>query len=322
MPTNPKHDAAPTGRRERSKKRPTRAQALSAYRYSKECEPDVDAIVRKHLASFDHAFDARRSYPKEGALTMDASESSYEIDAIVRAQIASGMLGGLGDPILKSIQSRIASPSTEYERSEYGRNEMTAKARYLGNQPIAMARYIFNQAAERAWYLSQDELIQRPRAIQAIEVLVKDLEYLHKRFLPRVRNNTNKALFGASCMEERESGQRIIDRNRFGRDLKNLRLALDMLTSQAAGFLQTFKMASRTGGNRDPFVRTFISVVGRNLGIVTSERPMIKENVRPLANLLAAGWRDLGFPTKDHRGKSREPLGEWFEDRIRKQFKL
>jgi hypothetical protein len=123
-------------------------------------------------------------------------------------------------------------------------------------------------------------------------------------------------------MEERESGRHIIDRHRFARDLRNLRLSVDVLASQAASFLQTFKLANRRGGNQDPFVRTFISVVVRNLGIVTPERPMIREHLRPLAHLLAAGWRDLGFPTKDHRGKSREPLGEWFEDRIRKQFKL
>jgi hypothetical protein len=314
MLTNPKHAAAlkralkspkyeESGLRQRSKKRPTRAQALDAY-------------------SEDSEIDAIRVRRKVRALNLDALESSYEIDAIVRTQIASGMLGDLGGPILQLMQSRIASPSTEYQRSERGRNEIIATARYLGDQPIALARYIFNEAADWALSQSQIELIKRPRTMQSVKVLVEDLEYLEKKLLPRIRKNTIQALSGTSCMEERESGQRIIDHRRFGRDLKNLRLAVDVLASQAASFLQTFKLASRRGGNRDPFVRTFISVVGRNLGIVTLERPMIREQVRPLAHLLAAGWRDLGFPTKDHRGKSREPLGEWFEDRIRKQFKL
>jgi hypothetical protein len=316
MLTNPKHAAAPkrtrksakydeSGLRQRSKKSPTRAQALDAYREDNE---------------IDFFYPSPR---KARALNLDAPESSYEIDAIVRTQIGSGLLGELGGPILQSMQSRIASPSNEYQRSERGREEMIETARYLGDQPIALARYIFNEAANLALSRAQHELIKRPATMQSVKDLVENLEYLEKKLLPRIKKNTIQALSGGwACMEERESGQRIIDYRRFGRDLKNLKLAVDVLASQAASFRQTFKLASRRGGNRDPFVRTFILVVVRNLGIVTPERPMIREHVRPLADLLAAGWRDLGFPTKDHRGKSREPLGEWFEDRIRKQFKL
>jgi hypothetical protein len=45
---------------------------------------------------------------------------------------------------------------------------------------------------------------------------------------------------------------------------------------------------------------------------------MSKEHWRPFARFLAAAWRDLDFPTIDHRGNSREPLEEWFAGRIRK----
>jgi hypothetical protein len=53
------------------------------------------------------------------------------------------------------------------------------------------------------------------------------------------------------------------------------------------------------------------------------EERFLKENLpadhrRPFARFLAAAWRDLGFPLVDHRGQSREPLEDWFADRLRK----
>jgi hypothetical protein len=41
---------------------------------------------------------------------------------------------------------------------------------------------------------------------------------------------------------------------------------------------------------------------------------------RLFARFLAAAWRDAGFPLTDHRGNSREPLENWFADRVRKLF--
>jgi hypothetical protein len=41
---------------------------------------------------------------------------------------------------------------------------------------------------------------------------------------------------------------------------------------------------------------------------------------RLFARFLAAAWRDAGFPLTDHRGSSREPLENWFSDRVRKLF--
>jgi hypothetical protein len=45
-----------------------------------------------------------------------------------------------------------------------------------------------------------------------------------------------------------------------------------------------------------------------------------REERRPFARLLAATWRDLGFPLTDHRERSREPLEEWFTVRLAARF--
>jgi hypothetical protein len=229
------------------------------------------------------------SYSEEHDLTPDAPESAYEIDAIVREQIASGIL------------------------------------RDLGAAPIEKVREIFNRAASFGRYASRTELIDKPHYSKSSKALFEDLELLGK-LLPRMRKNINSALTGSlyGCIEESD-GHHLSDRKdrkRAARDIKNLRLALDVFSSHADGFLQTFKNGKRRGGNHDPFVSEFVLVVGVDLGFLARGRAMSKGHVRPFAYLLAAGWRDLDFPVDDHRGKSREPLEEWFEDRIRKRFAI
>jgi hypothetical protein len=45
-----------------------------------------------------------------------------------------------------------------------------------------------------------------------------------------------------------------------------------------------------------------------------------RRDVRPFARFLSAIWRDLRLPSEDHLGRSREPLEDWFADRLRKHF--
>jgi hypothetical protein len=63
------------------------------------------------------------------------------------------------------------------------------------------------------------------------------------------------------------------------------------------------------GNNRDLFTSLFILIF------------LLQPGGRPDsygAKLLAAAWRDLKLPIKDHRGHSREPLERWFSDRLRR----
>jgi hypothetical protein len=46
------------------------------------------------------------------------------------------------------------------------------------------------------------------------------------------------------------------------------------------------------------------------------EKQLPRNQRRFFARFLAAAWKDLGFPLMDHRGRSREPLEDWFSDRL------
>jgi hypothetical protein len=96
-------------------------------------------------------------------------------------------------------------------------------------------------------------------------------------------------------------------------------------------YLEASKKTRERGGNRDPLVSEFIStmflVPWRELTapgyLLLEERSRIQpEHYRPFVRFLAAAWRDLGFPLADHRGHSREPLEEWFADRLRKHIRF
>lgn len=47
---------------------------------------------------------------------------------------------------------------------------------------------------------------------------------------------------------------------------------------------------------------------------------MLKDDIQSLTPLLAAAWRDLQFPIEDGRGNTREPLEEWFRNRLLREF--
>jgi hypothetical protein len=108
--------------------------------------------------------------------------------------------------------------------------------------------------------------------------------------------------------------------------------------SEIESYLSDYRPDAGRGGNRDALSYHFISEMldaWRDFCNVPSEQAaaerayaetmrdvpkMFRSEYRPFARLLAAAWRDLGFPLVDHRNESREPLEDWFADRVRKQF--
>jgi hypothetical protein len=108
--------------------------------------------------------------------------------------------------------------------------------------------------------------------------------------------------------------------------------------AEIEGFLADYGSKDGRGGNRDPLSYNFMSEmlrVWRDFADIPPEQAaaerayveslrdvpeMFRSEYRPFARLLAAAWRDLEFPLLDHRNVSREPLEDWFTDRVRKQF--
>jgi hypothetical protein len=115
-----------------------------------------------------------------------------------------------------------------------------------------------------------------------------------------------------------------------------LRKKLDDLGTEIGNYLSIFEPDSSSGGNLDPLSHHFISNMFDGVWCRFRRRVPVPEGVddrampfwfatylgkwdcRPFARLLAAAWRDVGFPPEDHRGHSREPLEDWLTDRVRK----
>jgi len=101
---------------------------------------------------------------------------------------------------------------------------------------------------------------------------------------------------------------------------------LDTVRTQIKEYLQTYRQARGRRRNHDPLSREFIMNMfyawqmfrcGDGKPRMDPLRP---EDRRLFARFLAAAWRDAEFPLTDHRGNSREPLENWFADRVRKLF--
>ena len=101
---------------------------------------------------------------------------------------------------------------------------------------------------------------------------------------------------------------------------------LDTLGTQIKEYLQTYRQAHGRVQNHDPLSREFIVnmfwtwQMFRNGDDCPRLDPLPSEDRRLFARFLAAAWRDAGFPLTGHRGNSREPLEDWFADRVRKLF--
>jgi hypothetical protein len=101
---------------------------------------------------------------------------------------------------------------------------------------------------------------------------------------------------------------------------------LDTFGTQIKEYLQTYRQAHGRRRNHDPLSREFILnmfytwQMFRNGDDDPRLDPLRSNDRRLFARFLAAAWRDAGFPLTDRRGNSREPLENWFADRIRKLF--
>jgi hypothetical protein len=163
-------------------------------------------------------------------------------------------------------------------------------------------------------------LIRQPEVFLETKRLFEDLRQIVHLL---DRNENFDDLDVAVSIEPRDPWIRM---DQWGHDAtRDLKSDLEKFGKGIKKYLHTFQRrrpASRR--NLDPLSSLFISDMFSAWRMFRhqpeTDLRLHPDDRRHFARFLAAGWRDVGFPLTDHRGHSREPLEEWFADRIRKQF--
>jgi hypothetical protein len=212
--------------------------------------------------------------------------------------------------------------------------ELYAEGIFLNREPVELFLKRLRRSVDFAGFYSlgaaQAELVTAPEQIsltkrffedvKAISHLIERNKTIDPHYVPLfvgfLRHGTG------SCFDRTSS----------------LLTKLRDVQAEIEGYLLDYRPRDGRGGNRDPLSYNFISEmldVWRDFSDVPPEQAaaeraytesmrdvpkMFRSEYRPFARLLGAAWRDLEFPIVDHRNESREPLEDWFADRVRKQF--
>jgi hypothetical protein len=192
-------------------------------------------------------------------------------------------------------------------------------------------RKVVSRTCELVVRIANFSLVYRPKYDPLIKRLFDDLELM----VSLIERNNHLAAYDIVRLTERIPSRVngvTVDCSNFSDDPEKTTLQLmshlDTSRSQLKEYLRTYRQARGRRRNHDPLSREFIMNMFYTWQMfrygdddpVKGLDPLRPED-RPLfARFLAAAWRDAGFPLTDHRGKSREPLENWFADRIRKRF--
>jgi hypothetical protein len=201
----------------------------------------------------------------------------------------------------------------------------------LNREPFELLLKKFRHSVDIAGCLglgsAQAELLRAPEHRRLTKRFFEDIKVISHLI---ERNKKADAFYISFHVRARRSG--CLDRT------SRLLTMLREVRSEIESYLSDYRPDAGRGGNRDARSYDFISEmldVWRDFCNVPSEQAaaeraygetlcdvpkMFRSEYRPFARLLAAAWRDLGFPLVDHRNESREPLEDWFADRVRKQF--
>lgn len=190
--------------------------------------------------------------------------------------------------------------------------------------------------------LAQAELVRAPVHDRLTKRFFEDLEairhLIERNKIDSSSINTSPRKFGdktfellAASIDDAITGR--------GQDRASGLLAnLADVRAEIEGYLSDYRPLVRRGGNMDPLSHHFISGMTEGVwrkfgtsvpddvaaaletGILSSTFYVSRCEYRPFARLLAAAWRDVGFPTVNHRNRSRALLEDWFADRLRKMY--
>jgi hypothetical protein len=135
------------------------------------------------------------------------------------------------------------------------------------------------------------------------------------------------------AMIRRDGLERVMIRRRDGRDggdeIQDLFAAFEKIDVAIDNYLKAYEPRKAKVGNRDYLSSVLINSILRlwYLGTTCLEASSridiiqrLKDDIPSLIPLLAAAWRDLQFPIEDGCGNTREPLEEWFRNRLLREF--
>ncbi len=114
-----------------------------------------------------------------------------------------------------------------------------------------------------------------------------------------------------------------------GNEIRDLYAAFEKVDDAIDNYLKAYEPTKARSGNHDYFSSTLINSIlelwwlHTNCVEASSRIDLIgrlKDDIPSLIPLLVAAWRDLKFPIEDGRGNTREPLEEWFRNRLLRAF--
>src|SRR5947207_1461297 len=97
-------------------------------------------------------------------------------------------------------------------------------------------------------------------------------------------------------------------------DQKRFLSLLQFSENEIRHYLARYQVRSK-GGNKDPLTGRFIDEIFELW--CRYVRVDLYDEARVFMKLLAAAWRDVQFPTREHSGQR---LEDWLPDRVRKHF--
>jgi len=177
---------------------------------------------------------------------------------------------------------------------------------------IRSIREKVSMAGGRAVLAEVDHQLHGPRRLSSTKRFFRDLSQIQTL----IKRNADLDPLAVARSTKRVGRRSLSDLNRqAGDECRDLQAALERAKDAITSYQAIFKPQGRPG-NHDPLMRTFIDELAELwCHCVWVERS--RHEFRLFVRLLAAGWQDMHFRTKDFFGQG---LEEWFADRVRKQF--
>jgi hypothetical protein len=234
----------------------------------------------------------------------------------------------------------VDAPSGTYRIDETAA-KLYKQGVFLNREPFELFLKKLRRSVDIAWCHSlvraQNTLVQVPSCLRLTERFFEDVKVISHLIDRNKTADPHNIMLSVKYL--RHDAGRELPRIECQDRTSSLLTRLRDVRAEIEGYLLDYRPGdARGGGNHDPlssyFVWEMFYVVWRQFAATLPEDAaaerariesgreieMSRAEYRPFARLLAAAWRDAGFPLVDHRNRSREPLEDWFADRVRKQF--
>lgn len=177
---------------------------------------------------------------------------------------------------------------------------------YGEDEFVRLFREDVSAAAPLARQFTRVRLFWRPEKLHLTNRFFDDLRAIRSRI------KRNEGLHKDELLVSRN---RISIRKLRSQDATDLQTALRLAAKAIESYLESHRPDTKRGGNYDwltrYFINEFFELWCRHVQVE------LYDEARVFNKLLAAAWRDVGFPTEEPDGRC---LEEWLADRVRKDF--